>query len=73
MVPAIYKANRPTPLFYAYHLLVALAQLVTGTAAPGGRMAVIASLTALALLAHGFAHRAGATGQQFSGVGEPSD
>ncbi len=44
-------------LYYAYHLVVALAMLGTGAAAFGGRVAVIASVTALALLAHRLAHR----------------
>ena len=45
-------------LFYAYHLLVALAELAEAPSAFGGRMAVIASVTALALVGHGLAHRA---------------
>jgi hypothetical protein len=44
-------------LYYAYHLLVALAMLGTGAAAFGGRMAVIATVTLLASLAHRAAHR----------------
>ncbi len=47
-------------LFYAYHLLVALVELVRRPSAFGGRTAVIASVTALALVAHGLAHRAAA-------------
>lgn len=47
-------------LFYVYHLLVTLAETVKGPSAFGGRMAVIASVTALALFAHGLAHRAAA-------------
>jgi hypothetical protein len=47
-------------LFYAYHLLVALAELLRTPSAFGGRVAVIASVTALALLGHGLAHRAAA-------------
>ena len=44
-------------LFYGYHLLVALARAATGPAGFGGRLAVIGSVTALALLAHSLAHR----------------
>ncbi len=47
-------------LFYAYHLLAAVAEFARGGPGFGGKMAVIAAVTALALLAHGFAHRAGA-------------
>ena len=60
-------------LYYAYHLLVALAELVKGGSAFGGRMAVIATVTALALLAHGLAHRGGARGPLWGGVGAPSE
>jgi hypothetical protein len=43
--------------FYAYHLLAALVRVATGAPGFGGRLAVIVSVTALALLAHGLAHR----------------
>ncbi len=45
-------------LFYACHLLVAFAELARSGAAFGGKMAVIAGVTAVALLAHSRAHRA---------------
>jgi len=52
MIPALY---------YAYHLLAAVAELVKVGPAFGGRMVVITTVTALALLAHAFAHRPSAT------------
>jgi hypothetical protein len=47
-------------LYYAYHLVVALAQLARGPAAFGGQMAVIACVTAAAVAAHASAQRTGA-------------
>ena len=49
-------------VYYAFFLLVALAMLARGGAAFGGRMAVIAGVIGLALLALRFAHRAESTG-----------
>ena len=47
-------------LFYAYHLLAAVAELVRTGSPFGGRMAVIATVTTLALVGHSRAHRAAA-------------
>ena len=57
--------------YYAYFLVVALAQLATEGATFGGRMAVIASVLALAFAAHWMAHRPGARGEQ-AGALEPA-
>ena len=46
-------------VYYAFFTLVALAQLAAGPAAFAGRTAVIASVLALALVAHWRAHRSG--------------
>jgi hypothetical protein len=45
-------------VYYAYFLLIALVEFGLEVAAFGGRMAVIASVTVFAILAHRFAHRA---------------
>lgn len=58
-------------LYYAYHLLLALAMLTTGPAAFGGRVAVIATVTTLALVAHRLAHRAEAATPALGAVTEP--
>jgi hypothetical protein len=44
-------------VYYAYHLLAALAQLAAGPAAFARQMAVIASVVALAIVAHWFVYR----------------
>ena len=60
-------------LYYAYHLLAALAELVRSGQPFAGRMAVIATVTALALLAHGLAHRATTAAAPSAGTGLPTD
>jgi hypothetical protein len=47
-------------LFYACHLLAALARFAAGPAAFAGQMGVIACVTTLALVLHRFAHRGSA-------------
>jgi hypothetical protein len=56
--PALDRRLLAIPLlFYAYHLVVALTWAATGASGFGGRLAVIVSVTALALFAHSLAHR----------------
>jgi hypothetical protein len=60
-------------LYFAYHLLVALARLAAGPAAFGGQTAVIAGVTAAALAAHSLAQRAGTPARVSAGTqGSPT-